>query len=154
MAFAVATVLFATQVYTVSPPAEVSWPQNSTESTLVCTGVSSLINWYVCTTGLPTAEQVMLIMSPLQMFLLVLSTVNTNFSGLTKEENRNNICNKINFLVEGSYFLQIFKTIILCKCLACFYNNILFERSSYCWKTFFEPWLFHENQEKNWILDL
>ena len=46
-----------------------------------------------------------------------------------EEENRNNVCIKI--FVKGIYFLQILKTIILCECLACFYNNILFERSSY-----------------------
>ena len=88
MVFAVATVLFATQVYTVSPAAVVSWPQNRTESSLECTRVSSLNNWYVCTTGLPTAEQVTLIMFPLQMFSFLLSTVNSSFSGLTKEENK------------------------------------------------------------------
>ena len=87
------------------------------------------------------------------MFLLLLSTLNTNFSGLTEEENRNNVCIKI--FVEGSYFLQILKTIILCKCLACFYNNILFERSSYCRKSFFEPWQLRlKNQENNLILDV
>ena len=107
MAFAVATTLFATQVYTVSPPAVVSRLQNSTESLLVCTGVSSLINWYVCTTGFPTAEQVMLIMSPLQMFSLLLSTVNTNFSGLTEEENRNNVCIKI--LLKAFIFYRYWK---------------------------------------------
>ena len=32
----------------------------------------------------------------------------------------------VSIFVEGSYFLQILKTIILYKCLACFYNNIFF----------------------------
>ena len=107
VAFAVPTVLFATQVYSVSPPAKVFWLQNSTESSLVCTGMLFLNNWYVCTTGFQKAEQVMLIMSPLQMLALLLCNVNTNFSALTKAENGQ-------FMLKRVIFSDKFITIISC----------------------------------------
>ena len=102
MLLAVATVLFATQVYTVCPAFVVSWLHNSTELLLVCTSLKFSNNWYVCTKGFPTAEQVMLIVSPLQMVRSLLSTVNRNFSGLTRgykveqvyESNTNCSCSK------------------------------------------------------------
>ena len=63
----------------------------------------------------------MLIMPPLQKFSLLLVIVNTNLSGLTKEEIRKNL--GISCYVEGSYFLLLFITIILWKCLTCFNNK-------------------------------
>ena len=133
---AIAKVLFATQENTISPSAVASWLQNSTELLLVCTGFPSLNNWYVCTIRFPTAEQVMLIMPPLQKFSLLLFIVNTNLSGLTKGEIRKNLGI---MLCWRQLVLLLFITIILCKCLTCFnYNEYCFWKIIILSKIFFE----------------